>query len=266
MFLWSEYLPDVRSLRVFCRDSADKLSVTIAGHKIVAQLSESEESRKTALQIPLDYHVEKIMIGELSVVDGFQSITVRLPSPVDPDWLNSIACSLSEDWSLIHKHCLICRNCGKNLDDLVDIKTLTPCLLPSATWGFEDMRVCEECGPLVAGSCQKSVSKKTKKNSNFFVTDTMIFLPCSGVETSASCPHCDAQFFEDVLPGELRALDNPNEKEYMKLKKMRLGGPLFSTYTVTSEFFTKLVNIGDLKIVLKLVDSEEKLFINFLNG
>lgn len=64
----------------------------------------------------------------------------------------------SEDWTDPWSE-LRCRLCDAELAT----SELDACLLPSATWGFEDMRVCEECGPLTCG--------RKRGRKNFFLVD-----------------------------------------------------------------------------------------------
>ena len=262
--VWSEYVPDLCSVRVYCDGSEDPMSVHIEGHKIVAKIGPQS---KIAIQVPLDYPSEKIMFGEVSKTDEFQSVSVRLPSPIRSDFLDSISHSLSEDWSNLCDNNLVCRKCDHSLEEISDIRSITPCLLPSATWGFEDMRVCEECGPLVAGNCHGTTKSKKVKSVKFFVSEFDLFIPKSVEGESVYCPSCVVEIASQVSPGELRALDDNAENKYIKIEKIRLGGPIFSTFTESSIFFAKTVlNQGHLKLRLRLAESDESLFVNCLTG
>jgi hypothetical protein len=135
---------------------------------------------------------------------------------------------------------LTCRSCGTELTDLIDLSALTACLLPSATWGFEDMRVCEECGPLVAhhGHAQ---SKKSKSD-NFFVSDSDVYFAKSNV-SHERCIACDAEIVSSLSPGEQQAIQqripkSSSDVELVKVEKRELGGPM-SGYTDTASLLTE---------------------------
>jgi hypothetical protein len=259
VMLWAEYVPDINSLRVFHRESDGELEVLVQGHRIIARIDEN--TTKTLLHLPLDYPNEDIHIGEFSS----SSLTIRLPVQVSPDFLHSVSQSLIEDWASIRKQSLICRHCSGSLEDVLDMETMTPCLLPSAMWGFEDMRVCEECGPLVCKSTNSSAIPKKTKSVNVYVTEADLLL--DGKE-EILCPSCGSGISEPVLEGErLWAKMRAGDAHDMRVRKTSLGGPLFASYTDVSIFFSKLIADDISKIAISRVDNpDDRIFITFLTG
>ena len=216
--LWSEYLPDLCSLKVYLKDgiSCNNLKVSIKGHKIVA--THDNESDEVILHLPLDYVTENIIIGDAVQCYDIESVSIRLPCAVSVDFLQSVSQCLNEDWSSLAS--LYCRECKKPINDMVDLSSLAPCLLPSAAWGFEDMRVCEECGPLVS-ACHSSSKKKSKKR-NFYITETDLFLDSDDCE-GRQCVHCDSRIMESLTEGELQFMGQRVADSRLLENGMKIG-------------------------------------------
>ena len=251
--MWAEYSEDLQSVRFFSRNGP--LTVSAAKHKLQACSGEGEPVQ---FPLPLDYPVEELQTQTSDSADELAYLTVRLnaASSVSSDTVHALSSSsaLAEDWMSMTT--LNCRSCKSTVLDLSD---LTPCLLPSATWGFEDMRVCEECGPLVSGSTHHSHGPKKGRKTNIYVSETDVIVD-SKLGGVRSCPHCDCAIGLPLTEGEVvdyKSIISHVTSEWVRIPKRNLAGPVFGGYTDSAEFFTarldsKKVAINDL-IFLKFV-------------
>jgi hypothetical protein len=187
-----EYHPDLGCLKIFAiSEETQKLSVHVQGQGIVAQLGQFT----CTFPAPPDVEIPQI-VGE-KLVDGnmFQTCSIRFGT-IDAEAIHNMAtdanvCSgLYEDWSKISGP-ILCRECGSTVRAL-DLDTHTICLLPSATWGFEDMRVCEECGPLVVadGDLRTHRHEKKSRRKHVFVDELCLLVASRGDETESNCHGC----------------------------------------------------------------------------
>jgi hypothetical protein len=207
MSVWAEYNPVLHQIRVYAVDvpqgafevrCSDKetLEVTVAGRSMFCIPIE-----------PMSDHSETLTIDPHS--SGVQSCTVHGTLAVVPpveDW--------SSDWGEVR--------CRDTSAVVVNMDSLEPCLMPSATWGFEDMRVCEECGPIACGA-------KKRGRKNFFLIDQFnIFL--------------ESGFGEELVLGDLDRIRSiaPGWDTCFRFPKHKLVGPRFlDFYSPESEIRAK---------------------------
>jgi hypothetical protein len=263
--IWGEYVPDLASVRVYGKNErslGDKeLCVFIEGHKLVASLG---DERSVIFQLPLDMDPkESFIISSSSRMDETcVSFTVRIVDSGDEkiiDFLSSfLRSNLSEDWNLIKT--LTCRDCN---EVLIDMKNFTPCLLPSTTWGFEDMRVCEECGPMV----HHSHAPKRGKGEKIFVTDSTLYIEWD--KDLLQCPNCDTIVSSDFNPGELETVRQRSgiaDAGLVKVSKQLLGGD-FMVYSPLYLFISSLIATeAGKKYMFTHSGSDEVICVNFLTA
>lgn len=258
MTVWSEYVPDLQIVKVYRRGGESAtLEVFVNRHKLMVA---TELGEFIALHLPLDCPPEAISIGDVVECANIFSVTVRVPWSISTDFLHSVSGTLTEDWSTSIP--LTCKNCSGPLNDVVPIQSLTPCLLPSAAWGFEDMRVCEECGPL---ACHGNL--KRSKRDNFYISDTDLFIDAGNEE--CSCPQCGTALVEPLSEGELQfirqRITDSSLEDIRRIKKQRFGG-LFCGYTLESIYLNNLLENDLLKVKLVHPVTAESLFLHFITG
>lgn len=256
--MWIEYSEDLAVFRVF----SDKFfAITKFQHKICFG--------SISIPFPLSFNMESISADSLivdNVDDEFFTCSLRLPQSVSVDFFESIQIAkgrphLFEDWSR-DKNELSCSACGHLLDDVTrEIEQLRPCLLPSATWGFEDMRVCEECGPLVHTSHHGHTKKS--KAQNFYIADFEIMVPLA----SRDCPACGAIIIESELGTEhqeslKRVSGVADFHKWKVIKKSSVFGA--STFSASSMFWAKMIASDARKI--QVGPEANRLYIQLMTG
>lgn len=252
--MWLEYCPDLNSLKVYARAKEENsLSVTIEKHKIIAKSGSSSIS----FPLPLDYPMEDIGLPPVQRINELHHLSVRLPRPVSPDEIHSLAgerSCLLEDWS--NTEGIRCRGCN-----FYALSGLTPYLLPSATWGFEDMRVCEECGPVLAGSITNARYSHKKGRSNpLYIGEYHMIVP----REMASCENCDKDQslpMNDHEKCQLRSAISCCVDEVAWVPKHGFRGNSLSAYTDVSELWSSLVALEKKKIRIN-----DSFFVKFVTG
>ena len=230
--LWLEFVPDLSTLRVYSREgdirvhtTADRLKFTSNSHEIEFPILKNSSPYISAPESSDNLTILSVKLDGISSED------------VDNFFCPSSA--LFEDWSKVEGK-LLCRSCQYPID-VLDLSELTPCLLPSATWGFEDMRVCEECGPLVVGDMRSHRHEKKSRRKNLFIDKDKIFCEC-GIDVR--CQKCDVIVGNTQLSaGSIERLKVVNKSEGMvEFEKSKLDGPKFLTsYTDRSDEIDSIV-------------------------
>lgn len=257
--MWIEYSEDLAVFRVF----SDKIfAITKFQHKICFG--------SISIPFPLSFDMESISAHSLivdNVNDELFTCSLRLPQSVSVDFFESIQIGkgrgphLFEDWSR-EKNELSCSACGHFLEELThEIEQLRPCLLPSATWGFEDMRVCEECGPLVHTS-HHGHPKKTKAQ-NIYIGDFEIMVPLA----SRDCPKCGAPIIDSELGAEhqeslKRVSGVADFHKWKVIKKSSIFEA--SCFSASSIFWAKMIASEARKI--QFGPASNRLFVQLVTG
>lgn len=213
--LWIEFVPDIGAVRIYCREP-EKFAVETRSDRLIASCGDQ------TIEFPISSDVfvsPKETIGDVAVV----SVKISNISVNDVSKFFSNSTDLYEDWSKVDY--LSCRNCFHAINS-IDFADLTPCLLPSATWGFEDMRVCEECGPLVVGDIRSHRHDKKSKRKNFFVDTDKVFVELEVDEVR--CGQCDIVLGTNKLSSidKLKAVVSDVSK-MIEFEKKNLIGPKF---------------------------------------
>ena len=226
--LWLEFFPELGAARIYCRDT-ERFQIETRIDRLIASCGDER------LEFPLSsgaFVSPKETIGETTIVSvKVADMSVEDVSKFYPE------SALFEDWSRVGQ--LFCRNCRHPINS-IDWSDLTPCLLPSATWGFEDMRVCEECGPLVVGDIRSHRHGKKSKRKNLFVDIDSVF-----VEFEDGKIHCDDCGFP-LGTNKLKSLEKlkgvvSDVSKIIEFEKKNLVGPKFLETYQTFEDFSRIV-------------------------
>lgn len=252
--MWFEYCHDLNLVKLFARvKEENSLRVAIDKHKIIAQSGNSS----IRFPLPLDYPIEDIVLPPVQRIIELHYLSFRLPRPVSPDEIHSLAgeqSCLFEDWS--NTEGIRCRECNFSA-----LSGLTPYLLPSATWGFEDMRVCEECGPVLAGSISYSKHSHKKGRSNpLYIGEYHMIVP----REMASCENCDKDQslpLNDHEKSQLRSVISCCVDEVSWVFKLGFRGNSLSAYTDMSQLWSSLVAVEKKKIRIN-----DSFFVKFVTG
>ena len=218
--LWLEFVPDLSTLRVYSRQPdlnidqlTDRLLFTSGNDRIEFPISPDNPPYISSPESSAALSIVSIKLPHITVEDVNKFFT---------------SSALVEDWSSV-EGCLKCRSCNSPVESL-NMSELTPCLLPSATWGFEDMRVCEECGPLVVGDIRSHRHEKKSRKNNLFIDGEKIFIQKEG-SREVRCLQCDTVLGTCQLsPQSVERLKSVAKAEDMiEFEKSNLAGPVFLT-------------------------------------
>lgn len=254
--MWIEYSEDLSVLRVFSRNSFD---IAKSKHKICFG--------KISFPLPLSFDIENVSIPIVDSLNAdFFTATIRLGAPVSCDFISSVFSEITgliEDWTSEIR--FRCSACSLNLSDhglFSNLNQMRPCLLPSATWGFEDMRVCEECGPLVSHS---GAMHKKSKGKNFYVGEYELTVPPNADDSSVHCPKCEKEIASSLGMAQRENLkrlgiSTPEGESWQIIpKSSALVG-----YSVLSIFWARMVASDARKI--QFGPESGRIFLKFLTG
>ena len=168
--LFAELSPELGVLKIYSRSC---VNVSVSGS--VLQINEYGSTLPhSSILFPAEYPLANLLLHAPVDSAGVWCVTARLCGPLlTAEQLHCVYGSnsfLFEDWIHLKSTYSVCAVCGS-----AAFEGKLPQILPSTTWGFEDMRVCEECGP-----CHAKKSKHDPSKS-LFVGDRNVYLV--GVET-----------------------------------------------------------------------------------
>ena len=221
--LWLEFVPDISTLRVYARSSKhlkvdklnDRLMITCGSDSIEFPIAPDSSPYISPPDVSEDLTIISVRA---------QNATAEMVH----EWFKNSS-TLFEDWSsVVDNTPLRCRACNTVCDSL-SLTNFTPCLLPSATWGFEDMRVCEECGPLVVGGdIRTHRHEKKSKRKNFYIDHNEIFIQIE-LENDLICECCETVLgTKNLSPGSSAKLAVVGDVDgYVEIEKSQISGPPF---------------------------------------